>query len=44
MRSEDLIAETIAGWGAAIEVLEPDSARTELARLGSELVARYGPR
>lgn len=38
------IAETIAGWGAAIEVLEPDSVRTELARLGSELVARYGPR
>lgn len=38
------IAETIAGWGAAVEVLEPDSVQTELARLGSELVARYGPR
>ncbi len=36
------IAETIAGWGAAVEVLEPDSVKTELARLGSELVARYG--
>lgn len=36
------IAETIAGWGAAVEVLEPDAVRAELARLGSELVARYG--
>lgn len=36
------IAETIAGWGAAVEVLEPDSVRAELARLGAELVARYG--
>lgn len=35
------IAETIAGWGAAVEVLEPDSVKSELARLGSELVARY---
>ena len=37
------IAETIAGWGAAVEVVEPESVRAELARLGSELVARYGP-
>ena len=36
------IAETIAGWGGAVEVLEPDSVKAELARLGSELVARYG--
>ncbi len=36
------IAETIAGWGATVEVLEPESVRAELARLGSELVARYG--
>ena len=36
------IAETIAGWGAAVEVLEPDSVRAELARIGSELVQRYG--
>jgi len=36
------IAETIAGWGAAVEVLEPDSVRAELARLGTELVAQYG--
>ncbi|MGH3316524.1 MAG: helix-turn-helix transcriptional regulator [Nocardioidaceae bacterium] len=36
------IAEKLAGWGEAVEVLEPDSVRAELARLGSELVARYG--
>ena len=36
------IAETVAGWGAAVEVLEPDSVKAELARLGSELVAQYG--
>ena len=36
------IAETLAGWGAAVEVLEPDSVRAELARLGAELVAQYG--
>lgn len=38
------IAETLAGWGTAVEVLEPDSVRVELARLGSELVERYAPR
>lgn len=36
------IAESIAGWGSTVEVLEPESVRTELARLGSELVAQYG--
>ena len=36
------IAENLAGWGAAVEVLEPESVRAELARLGSELVERYG--
>lgn len=36
-----MIAQHLAGWGAAIEVLEPDSVRAELARLGSELVTRY---
>ena len=35
------IAETIAGWGATAEVLEPDSVKAELARLGAELVHRY---
>jgi predicted DNA-binding transcriptional regulator YafY len=36
------IAEKLAGWGAAVEVLEPEAVRAELARLGAELVARYG--
>lgn len=38
------IAERLAGWGAGLEVVEPESVRVELARLGAELVARYGPR
>ncbi|GAA3954578.1 helix-turn-helix transcriptional regulator [Actinoplanes auranticolor] len=37
------IAEQLAGWGAAVEVLEPEPVQAELARLGAELVARYGP-
>lgn len=36
------IAERLAGWGAAVEVVEPEAVRTELARLGAELVERYG--
>jgi predicted DNA-binding transcriptional regulator YafY len=36
------IAEQLAGWGASVEVLEPEAVRAELARLGAELVARYG--
>jgi predicted DNA-binding transcriptional regulator YafY len=35
------IAQEIAGWGAAVEVVEPESVRSELARLGAELVERY---
>lgn len=35
------IARTLAGWGALVEVLEPDSVRTELARIGAELAGRY---
>ena len=38
------IAEQLAGWGATVEVLEPDTVKTELARLGAELVRRYPPR
>ena len=38
------IAEQIAGWGATVEVLEPDSVKVELGRIGSELVQRYAPR
>jgi predicted DNA-binding transcriptional regulator YafY len=36
------IARQLAGWGAAVEVLEPEPVRAELARIGSELAARYG--
>ncbi|WP_049558329.1 helix-turn-helix transcriptional regulator [Nonomuraea sp. SBT364] len=35
------IAEQLAGWGAMIEVVEPESVRAELARIGRELVHRY---
>jgi predicted DNA-binding transcriptional regulator YafY len=37
------IARHLAGWGAMIEVVEPRSVRTELARIGAELAARYKP-
>ncbi len=32
----------VAGFGAAIELLDPPEARIELARIGAELVAAYG--
>ncbi|MFD1719439.1 helix-turn-helix transcriptional regulator [Georgenia deserti] len=35
------LAEQLAGWGAAVEVLEPESVRAELAGIGAELMARY---
>ena len=35
------IARNLAGWGAMIEVIEPRSVQTELARIGAELTARY---
>jgi predicted DNA-binding transcriptional regulator YafY len=37
-----MIAQHLAGWGALIEVEESDEVRGELARLGTELVQRYG--
>lgn len=36
------LAEQLAGFGTTIEVLEPEGVRTELARLGADLAARYG--
>lgn len=36
-----MIAQHLTGWGAAVEVMEPASVRTELARIGSELTERY---
>ncbi|MGW5163366.1 helix-turn-helix transcriptional regulator, partial [Nonomuraea wenchangensis] len=38
------IAEQLAGWGAQVEVVEPEEVRAELARIGAELVARNVPR
>ena len=35
------IAEHLAGWGAMVQVQEPESVRLELARIGSELVEHY---
>ncbi|HET7017296.1 MAG TPA: WYL domain-containing protein [Streptosporangiaceae bacterium] len=35
------IARHLAGWGAMIEVVEPQSVQAELARIGAELTARY---
>lgn len=35
------IARTLAGWGSAVEVLEPAAVRSELARIGAELTGRY---
>ncbi|WP_232326425.1 WYL domain-containing protein [Microbispora sp. ATCC PTA-5024] len=35
------LARTLAGWGAMIEVVEPETVRDELARIGAELTARY---
>jgi predicted DNA-binding transcriptional regulator YafY len=36
-----MIAQHLAGWGDLLVVVEPDSVKDELARLGSELVHRY---
>jgi predicted DNA-binding transcriptional regulator YafY len=36
-----MIAQHLAGWGGSIEVLDPPSVQSELARLGQELTTRY---
>ncbi|TDD21723.1 helix-turn-helix transcriptional regulator [Nonomuraea diastatica] len=36
------LAEQLAGWGAVVEVVGPAPVRAELARIGAELVERYG--
>ena len=35
------LAQNLAGWGALIEVTEPESVQAELARIGAELTGRY---
>ncbi|MBF6093788.1 YafY family transcriptional regulator [Nocardia cyriacigeorgica] len=37
-----MVAQQLAGWGDSIEVLGPDEVRAELARIGAQLVGRYG--
>jgi predicted DNA-binding transcriptional regulator YafY len=39
----DMIAEQLAGWGHHIEVVGPPEVQRHLARIGAQLVARYGP-
>jgi predicted DNA-binding transcriptional regulator YafY len=39
--SASMIAERVAGWGDAAEIVSPDDVRAELARIGEGLVARY---
>lgn len=38
----DRIAERLAGWGALVEVAGPTEVREHLARIGMQLVERYG--
>ena len=40
--SAEAVAWDIAGYGARLEVVDPPEMREILARLGSDLVARYG--
>lgn len=35
------VARNLAGWGGAVEVVEPAAVRDELARIGAELAAAY---
>jgi predicted DNA-binding transcriptional regulator YafY len=35
------IARNLAGWGGRVEVLDPPAVRDQLARIGTELAARY---
>ena len=37
-----MIAQHLAGWGALLEVEDSEEVCGELARLGDELVHRYG--
>jgi len=41
--SVERIAEHLAGWGAAIEVLDPPEVRDYLVRIARELLDRYAP-
>lgn len=36
------LADELAGWGSAVEVVAPPAVRAELARIGAQLVGLYG--
>ncbi len=40
--TELMLARGLAGWGQQVDVLEPESVRVELRRIGTELVQRNG--
>lgn len=42
-QSTTAIAEQLAGWATMVEVVGPPEVVAELARIGAELVDRYGP-
>jgi predicted DNA-binding transcriptional regulator YafY len=42
-QSTTAAAEQLAGWATLVEVVEPPEVVTELARIGHQLVDRYGP-
>ncbi len=42
-QSTTAVAEQLAGWATLIEVVGPPEVVSELARIGAELVDRYGP-
>jgi len=35
------IARNLAGWGAMVDVVEPETVREQLARIGAELATQY---
>ena len=41
-QSTTAVAEQLAGWATLVEVVGPPEVVSELARIGAELVARYG--
>jgi predicted DNA-binding transcriptional regulator YafY len=44
MYAPEQAASELAGFGGALEIIEPDEVRTHLARIGEELMGRYRPR
>lgn len=43
-QSTTAVAEQLAGWATLVDVVEPPEVVAELARIGAELVDRYGAR